>query len=155
MKSVLRKSPFFSHRSAPSRVWLAGGLIAASVAAAPVAFAHGDYTQAQAKRGGQAYGDHCEECHGSNLQGGAGPALAGKSFKGTLSYSKMSAAQLHHFIASQLPYNAPGSLSQKQYFAILAYILQQNDYSAGSQPLDKETISDVKLLPYPGSKKSG
>lgn len=134
---------------------MAAGLLAASIAAAPMAFAHGDYTQAQAKRGGQAYSNHCEECHGSSLQGGAGPALAGKSFAGTLSYSKMSAAQLHHFIASQMPYNAPGSLSQKQYFAILAYILEKNGYPAGSKPLNKKTISDVKLLPYPGSKKSG
>ncbi len=95
-----------------------GSFLALATLALAVPAAHaqqpGDYTQPQAQRGAQVFSHHCAECHGVNLQGQAGPALAGSAFKGSLEFSKMSATQLFHFISTQMPNNAPGSLKQLQ-----------------------------------------
>lgn len=115
--------------------------------------ATGDYTQPQAAAGHQVFSQHCAQCHGSALQGQSGPPLAGPKFKSNLEFSKMSATQLFAFIRTQMPYNAPGSLSKKQYLQALSYILSQNGYPQGSMPLSEKTLPNVKLLPYPG--KSG
>ncbi len=113
--------------------------------------ATGDYTQAQATTGHQVFSQHCAKCHGSNLKGQSGPPLAGKKFKSNLEYSKMTAQQLFAFIKSQMPYDAPGSLSKDQYLQAMAYILSKNGYPQGSAPLSEKTLPNVKLLPYPGS----
>lgn len=158
MTSQLTISNAFSNRSRRqlSRRFLSGLVLAAGLSAvAPVtAYAHGDYTPAQAKHGAQLYSQHCAQCHGSALQGQTGPALAGSDFKGSLEYSKMSAKQLFNFIAAQMPYNDPGSLKKQQYLDVLAYILSKNGYPAGDESLSESSLSHVKLLPYPGSSQS-
>jgi len=132
---------------------LAGALLLL-VMNAPAAFAAadgGDYTEAQTNKGAQIYSRFCSSCHGANLQGRAGPALAGQAFAKSLSFSKMSATQLYHFISSQMPANNPGSLSQDQYEKVLAYVLSKNGYPSGQTPLSEKTLSKVDLLPYPGN----
>lgn len=109
-----------------------------------------DYSQSQASAGQQIYTQHCAACHGSQLQGGAGPALAGPKFADNLSYSKMTAKQLFDFIKSQMPNDAPGSLSDRQYLDVFAYILSKNGYPAGLTALSEKTLGQIKLLPYPG-----
>jgi alcohol dehydrogenase (cytochrome c) len=104
----------------------AGGALAA---------ANGGYTESQAAAGKQVYSRQCAECHGSNLQGQAGPALAGPKFASNLRYSKMSAQQLFDFIKTRMPPNAPGSLSDEYYRQVVAYILSRNGHPAGSTPL--------------------
>jgi mono/diheme cytochrome c family protein len=132
---------------------LAGALLLL-ITNAPAAFAAadaGDYTEAQTNKGAQIYSQFCSSCHGANLQGQAGPALAGQAFAKSLSFSKMSATQLYHFISSQMPANDPGSLSQDQYEKVLAYILSKNGYPSGQTPLSENTLSKVDLLPRPGN----
>ncbi|MGH8110919.1 MAG: c-type cytochrome [Rhodanobacteraceae bacterium] len=141
-------------RRARSRITRTGGTVLALATlalAVPAAHAQqpGDYTQAQAQRGAQVFSGHCAECHGVNLQGQAGPALAGNAFKGSLEFSKMSATQLFHFISTQMPNNAPGSLKQLQYEDVLAFILSKNGYPAGDVPLSPGSLTNIKLLPYP------
>lgn len=121
----------------------------AEAASAPAAA--GDYTQDQARTGRQIYAQHCAQCHGGNLHGKAGPPLAGSQFADNLRFSKMSGQQFYHFIKTQMPANAPGSLKDAQYRDVLAYLLSQNHYPAGAKPLTSDSIANVKLLPYPGS----
>jgi len=121
-----------------------------AVGASGLAATPGDYTQQQAAAGRQVFNQHCAKCHGSNLQGQSGPPLAGSKFKSNLEYSKMSAQQIFAFIKTQMPYDAPGSLSKKQYLRALAYILSKNNYPQGSRQLSEKILPSVKLLPYPG-----
>lgn len=114
--------------------------------------ADGYYTDAQVQRGQQVYSAHCAKCHGAELQGQAGPALAGSAFKGSLEYSKMSAPQLFSFISSQMPNDDPGSLTKSQYIDVLAYILKKNGYPAGKTALSQTDLDRIKLLPYPQDK---
>lgn len=115
----------------------------------------GDYTRNQARAGKQVYAHHCVQCHGANLQGKAGPPLAGSRFADSLRFSKMSGQQLYHFIKTHMPANAPGSLSDEQYRKVFAYLLAQNGYPAGSKPLSSDSLGTVALLPYPGGDTSG
>lgn len=125
-------------------------LILTAAGIGQLAAATGDYTQQQAAAGHQVFTQHCAKCHGSELQGQAGPALAGPKFASNLAYSKMSAQQLFTFMKTQMPADAPASLSKQQYLQTLSYILSKNGYPQGTTPLSEKTLHDVKLLPYPG-----
>jgi len=133
-------------------------LLAAGLAAQPAYAAHdtapGAYTESQASAGRRVYNQHCSQCHGSQLQGQAGPPLAGKPFASDLSYSKISAQQLFDFIKQHMPKNAPGSLTDRQYRRVFAYILAQNGYPKGAKPLTDKSVGSVDLLPYPGGAKN-
>ncbi|MGH6670671.1 MAG: c-type cytochrome [Xanthobacteraceae bacterium] len=87
--------------------------LAASAGWLSTARAASDYTAAQATQGARVYDRFCATCHGSDLEGKAGPPLAGKSFQETLQYAKMTTSQLYAFISQSMPQNAPGSLSSE------------------------------------------
>ena len=110
----------------------------------------GDYTSAQSVAGQKIFNHSCSTCHGADLQGQAGPALAGPAFAKSLQFSKMSASQLYGFISKQMPANDPGSLTKNQYLRVLAYILSKNGYPSGQTPLSKSTLSQVNLFPNSG-----
>jgi alcohol dehydrogenase (cytochrome c) len=117
--------------------------------AAVSAPASGDYTQEQAQTGAQIYSGTCSVCHGSRLQGGAAPALTGAGFAQALNSNYTTTSKLFGLISTQMPVNDPGSLSKEQYTQVLAFILAENGYPAGSAPLDAAHLDEVALLPYP------
>ena len=123
----------------------------ASVLSGHAADSTGDYTADQAASGGQIFSQYCASCHGANLQGQAGPALAGAAFASSLAYSKMTATQFYNFISTQMPADHPGELSQAQYADVLAYLLSRNGYPSGQQPVSGADLGQIQLLPYPGS----
>ncbi|HKU69098.1 MAG TPA: PQQ-binding-like beta-propeller repeat protein [Candidatus Baltobacteraceae bacterium] len=84
--------------------------------------AQGTYTPSEASAGATVYTQSCAQCHGANLQGQSGPTLKGASIQ----RAYPSGDKLYDFIRTQMPYNAPGSLSTTQYREVTAYILQQN-----------------------------
>jgi len=131
---------------------LSATCLAASVAAAapscPPA-GSGFYTEAQANEGMAVFDAHCSACHNADLSGGSGPALAGSQFLAYLQFSKITGAELFDFIRTQMPYDAPGSLTTIQYEDAVAYILSFNHYPAGPHPLDANSAACVQLLPYP------
>lgn len=110
------------------------------------------YTSQQSEAGASVYSSHCSSCHGSELQGKTGPALAGPEFRDSISYSGMSGKQLYQFISSQMPYDTPGSLTEKQYQQVVAYILDKNGFPAGKQPLTQESLDQISLQPFPEKK---
>jgi mono/diheme cytochrome c family protein len=109
---------------------LAAFAAAAASAATPPAI----YTAAQATAGAAIYAQNCAMCHGANLAGEAGPALIGQSFAATANNYTVGA--IFSEIAQQMPAGNPGGLTHDQYSAVMAYILQQNGYPAGSAALD-------------------
>jgi len=93
------------------------------------------YTPAQAASGAAVYAANCAQCHGQNLEGGAGPPLSGENLKTLSKSTKLTVGDLFTFMSQQMPMNAPASLRPDQYAAIMAYILKRNGYPPGSAPL--------------------
>lgn len=100
----------------------------------------GPYVAAQAKAGAKSYDTNCARCHGAKLEGVSAPALRGapSGLKGD------SLSEAYTFISLQMPAGNPGSLSASDYVNIVAYILSQNGYAAGT----------VKLTPALAKKNS-
>jgi alcohol dehydrogenase (cytochrome c) len=107
------------------------------------------FTSAQASRGASVYTQSCMMCHGASLQGGAGPALTGQSLR--LAYGTGTAAQLYDFISRQMPQDKPGSLSQRQYLDVTAYVLSRNGIAAGNSPLQIQSLGQVSLAGMNGA----
>ncbi len=88
------------------------------------------YTDAQATAGTSAYAQNCAMCHGTNLEGGAGPTLVGQAF--APASNNYTVGSIFTVLSQQMPAGQPGSLSHTQYEDIMAYILKQNGYPAGT-----------------------
>jgi len=107
----------------------------------------GPFTAAQAKDGEAIFTTKCSVCHGAQLQGKVGPALAGPTF--IASYNGQTADDVRDFISTAMPLTAPGSLKPAEVLAVLSYILQQNHYAAGSAPLTETSSKTVKIATQP------
>jgi mono/diheme cytochrome c family protein len=80
------------------------------------------YTKAQAVQGASLYKTNCAMCHGSALNNGGAPKLAGPEF-------------LHYIMSTTMPQTKPGGLKPDQYLSLIAYVLQKNGYKAGTTAL--------------------
>jgi alcohol dehydrogenase (cytochrome c) len=125
------------------RLVLLGVALLAVGSAGVQAKSSGGYTSAQASHGAAVYSQDCMQCHGANLQGDSGPALAGQIFQ--QAYGTGTAAQLYDFISRQMPQNQPGSLSQQQYLDVTAYVLSRNGYPSGNTPLQIASLSKLPM----------
>jgi alcohol dehydrogenase (cytochrome c) len=103
----------------------------------------GGDAKAQATRGAAVYTQYCGQCHGANLQGESGTPLSGPTF--AQAYSGGTAAQLFDFISRQMPQDAPGSLSQRQYLDVTAYVLARNGLPTPNAPLTLASLGRVHL----------
>ncbi len=103
----------------------------------------------QAKRGRQIYGASCADCHGAELQGTAGPALAGPAFVRRWESPERSADDLFYVLRTSMPKLAMGSLTSEDYRAVFAYLLQRNGWPAGSRQFDaSDTL--LRLIRFDG-----
>ena len=104
------------------------------------------YTSEQADSGKQKYMTSCALCHGPTLEGRAGPALKGPNFASTKANFRV--GDVFVIVSQNMPATAPGSLSHDDYVELMAFLLQQNGYPAGSKALTFDTAqrSKVKLL---------
>jgi mono/diheme cytochrome c family protein len=94
----------------------------------------GVYTAEQAERGRRLYIRDCAECHGPTLAGAeGGSALAGPEFLAR--WEKKSVGELFELVRKTMPDSAPGSLSERQYFDLIAYLLRENAVPAGPAEL--------------------
>ena len=71
--------------------------------------------------GGVLYARHCAECHGEAFEGGSGPPLVGQPF--TRGFQTV--FDLFKYVQSTMPMNAPDSLTETQYLAILESVLDR------------------------------
>ena len=95
--------------------------------------AEGWYSTDQATQGATLFGQKCALCHGAKLQGGAGPALAGKQF--FFRFGGKTLSQLWYDVHTEMPLNAPSSLPNADSLALVAFILQQNGFPEGASPI--------------------
>lgn len=90
----------------------------------------------QVELGGMLFGEHCAGCHGDAGQGDAAvPALVGLE-QGALPLEPRpyavrttrfeTVADVASFVVANMPADAPGSLSEQEYWALLAFDLSAN-----------------------------
>jgi mono/diheme cytochrome c family protein len=97
------------------------------------------YTPAQAQQGHAVFERHCAVCHGRHLEGGVGPALTGGKFASVK--AGFTVQQIFEFLSVDMPADAPGSLTARQYLELMAFLLQQNGYPAGKTTLTARIAS--------------
>jgi cytochrome c len=112
----------------------------------------------QATEGGKIYVAHCASCHGSSGEGSKdAPRVVGLS-QGALpldppagaKYRKNqfhTAADVASFVVKNMPADAPGSLSEAQYFAVLAFDLKANGVDLGAKHMDGAAAAAVTIHP--------
>ena len=94
----------------------------------------GPFTAEQAASGRAAYQVNCASCHRADLRGsGEASPLIGGNFM--TAWGDKSARDLHQRVHGSMPPDAPGTLDDATYLAIVAYILQANGAPAGPQAL--------------------
>ncbi len=121
------------------RTWffLLGAMIVAAVAQPAHAQANGSaspaatiwdgvYTPEQADRGKAIAADNCSACH-STAEWGSSAFMS--------RWSGASIAYLFAHISENMPYDAPGRLTEQQYADIVAYMLSLNNVPAGEREL--------------------
>jgi S-disulfanyl-L-cysteine oxidoreductase SoxD len=104
------------------------------------------------EHGKAVYGQNCAACHGAHGEGGIGDRLVGG--QGTLtsdhpvktigSYWPY-ATTLLDYVRRAMPYQAPGSLSIDDYYAVTAYLLDQNGIHPPGGTLDQHSILEIKM----------
>jgi len=113
------------------------------------------YAASQPHAGLAVYRRACLQCHGADLQGTAGPSVAGTEFLKNAQQNKWTLNELRTTIFENMPFSNPGSLTPKEYADVTAFVLASNCYPAGSKPFPTTAtpgLAKVKLGPIPGAK---
>jgi alcohol dehydrogenase (cytochrome c) len=98
----------------------------------------GVYTAAQAAQGRTVYAEHCAACHGATFNPAQGvPPLTGPAF--AANWKGHSLAELYAKVKT-MPPGSGGSLSDADYRAATAYLLQANGYKPGQPLPDDEAL---------------
>jgi cytochrome c len=105
----------------------------------------GVFTETQAARGAVIYRQACRKCHYADLSGAGDPdASPGEVPPGLVSvafsdrWNQLSVAELFLAIARGMPGDRPGTLQPQATADIVSYILQRNEFPAGSTELPAE-----------------
>lgn len=106
----------------------------------PALAATPNYTKAQATAGAAMYKAQCALCHGTKLNNGGGAKLAGPAF--LQKWTSNTLDDFYFIQSTTMPQTKPGSLSEKQYLSVLAYILQVNGFKPGAKPLLKADLKN-------------
>lgn len=105
----------------------------------------GVYTKEQAKTGEDLFWSNCVDCHGEDLAGREqAPALAGMMFQQKWDHATV--RKLFDTV-TQMPPDAPESLTPKQYADVVAFLLSANEFPAGTValPEDRGPLGDIEL----------
>ena len=116
---------------------LGGGAAVAisQVAPSPPSIWDGVFSEAQVRRGKQAYQASCAACHGDNLVAvdPESPSLTGPRFK--VAWVGKTIAEPFEVTRKTMPPTSPGSLDNQTNVDILAFVLEFNGYPTGPQEL--------------------
>src|SRR5579871_1101357 len=107
----------------------------------------GVFTAAQAQRGKADFEKSCSNCHVSDLSGSVrAPALRGDRFM--QNWQNGSVAVLFSKMRDSMPANYPETVPEETKIDILAYLLQQNAFPAGSTELklDEKELADIQIV---------
>jgi mono/diheme cytochrome c family protein len=104
------------------------------------------YTLEQADSGYVVYEENCVDCHMEDLEGeDESPPLVGPYFAS--SWGNRPVTTLLSFVKRFMPFMDPGSLTDDQYAAVVAYVLSANGSPTGATPLTMSSTGLVVLNP--------
>ena len=107
--------------------------LAAAAALAWQASTASAYTAEQSATGRSVFGQFCTSCHGDDLKATPNAALVGPDFVGR--WQGRTTNDLLALVRATMPPESPGSLSEGEYLAAVAFLLQANGGKAGAEPL--------------------
>ncbi|HTZ55671.1 MAG TPA: cytochrome c [Candidatus Acidoferrum sp.] len=113
------------------------------------------YTVAQAHAGKIVYTRYCLQCHGADLQGTAGPAVAGTEFLKTAKFDGWTLSDVRTTVFQNMPFSNPGSLTPTQYADVMAFLLASSCYPAGPNPFpqaDRASFASIRIGPISGER---
>jgi cytochrome c len=96
----------------------------------------------QAHAGAVVYASICVTCHGEQFEGKDGPPLAGP---GNALGDYRTVRRLFDYVASYMPDDDPGSLSEREYYDVVAFVLQANGLNPNGITLSASTLDDLSL----------
>jgi len=108
------------------------GLVSSALAKPPA------FTKAQATAGGTVYKLQCAACHGTTLNNGGAPKLAGPQF--LKKWATNTVDDFHFIMSSTMPMTKPGGLKESEYLSVLAYVLQSNGFKPGTTALAAKNL---------------
>ena len=111
----------------------------------------GVYSAEQAARGRDMFQTTCQGCHGPDLAGGRGPALAGEPF--LTKWNADSVRRLYRVVRETMPRGDPGSLTDEVALDLVAYVLQFNKFPVGSGTarITVDALDDILLVAREGA----
>lgn len=111
-------------------------LAAGSAPAAP------SYSADQARKGQTVFYLQCAECHGGNLEGNFGPALAGGD--GNIQWD--SVKYVYTYMTGHMPAGNAGGLSKDEYVDLMSFLLKMHGHAAGKSALTEDAAKNSKAL---------
>lgn len=103
----------------------------------------GSYTEGQATRGAAVYAAECRSCHGEDLSGQSSRLIGDRFMR---DWREDNLNNLFRRTKAVMPRRAPGTLTDVQYFDVVSYILQQNEFPAGGQELNADSAPSILLV---------
>ncbi len=92
------------------------------------------------------YKQRCASCHGERGQGkGKAPALLGDGVLASSEHHFKNGQELFDFVADQMPKNAPGTLSMRDNWAVVSYLIGANGIAVPRGGLSESNAADVPL----------
>lgn len=104
----------------------------------------GVFTAEQVTRGKEKATAECAACHGAELKGDLAPALVGPDFIDHWFDARLGELALR--IQNTMPQSAPGSLKPEEYADILAFMLAENGFPAGSDTLKMAPVDELDAI---------
>jgi len=86
-------------------------------------------------------------CHGSNhpLDGFVFPKFVPAVVGPGVLEPFRTALILHDYLQARMPWQAPGSLSEEEYWQLTAYLMRANGFDPGQSPLDSQRAALISI----------
>ena len=110
----------------------------AEPAAQAMTLADGVYSEEQAERGSAVFRSTCSDCHDT-------VEFRGSDFM--FDWEGSTVGRFVRVVSETMPDDNPGSVPMEQVVAVAAYVLQLNDYPAGTTPLttDLDVLAELRF----------
>ncbi|MEX2180541.1 MAG: c-type cytochrome [Gemmatimonadaceae bacterium] len=113
-------------------ILLAAFVLVGAAQAAHLSTADGVYSRQQADQGRDLWAYACQSCHAPTQH--AGPVFRGRWFGRTL-------GELFGYLRREMPQTDPGTMSDVEYAALIAYLMRINGMPAAARTLAADSVA--------------